>query len=509
MLSLFRFSFPLVVVLHAVRMVSAQSPGCPDYSAYSQQPHSPFSAGKYNLSYQRPPIACRTFTLPAVESTIARLNTTIKDPDLFRLFENTYPNTLDTAVKWKGYANDSREEQAFIITGDINAMWLRDSSSQLHTYAPLLTPSISSSSLASLYRSVINTQSQYILTSPYCNAFQPPPSSSLSPTTNTQTDTVYPPYNTSIVYECKFELDSLAAYLRLVSDYHNSTSDLTFFASSSTFLPTLNTIMAVATNMTTSTYSPDGSVNASPYTFTRLTTRASETLENNGLGNPVANLTGANGGLIRSSFRPSDDATIFQYLIPSNLMFASYLSAAASIVSALNQSVLATQMSTLSSTIYSGVHNHGLTTTAATNGTPIYAYETDGYASYNVMDDANIPSLLSIPLYTSPLSSSLSPALYTSTRTALLSPTTNPYFMAGPIISAIGGPHDGPGFAWPMASIVRITTSEDVDEIVGQLKQLLSSTDGLGTFSWANGLFGQMILDLESRFPEILGMSFQ
>ena len=93
---------------------------CPDYTGYSSTTHPPFSSGSYHLSYQRPTVDCRTFTSPTVEDTIARLNATIADPDLFRLFENAYPNTLDTAIKWKGYAaNSIDEELTFVITGDM------------------------------------------------------------------------------------------------------------------------------------------------------------------------------------------------------------------------------------------------------------------------------------------------------------------------------------------------------------------------------------------------------
>lgn len=111
---------------------------CPDYSNYSQEYHPPF-AGRHNLSFQRPSPACRTFVSPLVESTLTRLQSVINDPDLYRLFENSYPNTLDTAVKWRGHAmNNSDEELTFLITGDINAMWLRDSVQQMRSYLPLL-----------------------------------------------------------------------------------------------------------------------------------------------------------------------------------------------------------------------------------------------------------------------------------------------------------------------------------------------------------------------------------
>jgi len=94
---------------------------CPDYSIYSQQRHEPFSTGRYSLSYMRPEPACRTFNSSDVEDTIVAMKDVIKDPDLHRLFENSFPNSLDTAVKWKGVsASNAEEELTFLITGDIN-----------------------------------------------------------------------------------------------------------------------------------------------------------------------------------------------------------------------------------------------------------------------------------------------------------------------------------------------------------------------------------------------------
>lgn len=102
----------------AVAVVQAQ---CPDYSTFSQQRHEPFSTGKLQLSYMRPEPACRTFNSSIVEDTITGMKSVIKDPDLYRLFENSFPNSLDTAVRWKGFAaNNSKEELTFLITGDIN-----------------------------------------------------------------------------------------------------------------------------------------------------------------------------------------------------------------------------------------------------------------------------------------------------------------------------------------------------------------------------------------------------
>lgn len=113
--------FGVLAAINIIATAGSVKADCPDYSDYSQQYHAPFSSGRYNLSYMRPEPACRTFNSSAVESTIASMKNVIKDPDLFRLFENSFPNTLDTAVKWKGVsANNSREELTFLITGDIN-----------------------------------------------------------------------------------------------------------------------------------------------------------------------------------------------------------------------------------------------------------------------------------------------------------------------------------------------------------------------------------------------------
>lgn len=91
---------------------------CPDYSNFARELHEPFSEGRSKLSYQRPERQCRTFVSRVVERTIMSLKRTIKDPDLYRLFSNAFPNTLDTTVKWRGHAaNNSEEELAFVITG--------------------------------------------------------------------------------------------------------------------------------------------------------------------------------------------------------------------------------------------------------------------------------------------------------------------------------------------------------------------------------------------------------
>ncbi|KAH7629585.1 hypothetical protein B0T09DRAFT_343444 [Sordaria sp. MPI-SDFR-AT-0083] len=523
---------------------------CPDYSSYAKTRHPPYSSGRHSLSYQRPSPQCRTFNSSIIESFITNMSTVISDPDHYRLFQNTYPNTLDTAIKWHGVAaNNSAEELTFIITGDINAMWLRDSANQLASYLPFLTPSSSRDSLASLYRGITNLQSRYLLTSPFCNSFQPPSESGIPPASNSaaSSDTVFPPYDASKVFECKYELDSLASFFQISAQYHAATNDTAFFGKFQ-WLDAVQIVLDTAKKMMTPTYGPDGQVLDSPYTFTRMTTRTTETLANDGLGSPVARDT----GLIRSAFRPSDDSTLFQFLVPSNMMFARYAGDVAGIVEALSSLAdaqpetgsgsglkapppgLGEELAALSTSLRAAIEKHAIITLPSLSPSPnttetdsktevIYAYEIDGYGSFNLMDDANIPSLLSSPLF-----GFLSPSdpIYLTTRARILGNNTNPYMMHGPVINAVGGPHAGPGMAWPMGSIVRILTSDDDEEIFGTLKELVGSTDGLGLihesvnswdgkrwtrewFSWANGLFGQMIWDLGRRKPELLGRSYQ
>ncbi|KAK3365453.1 hypothetical protein B0H63DRAFT_210530 [Podospora didyma] len=504
---------------------------CPDYSSWASRHHEPASTGRFKLPYQRPVPACRTFNLSEVEETISSMKMVVKDPDLFRLFENCFPNTLDTAISWKGKAtraeyNTTDEELTFITTGDINAMWLRDSANQLQSYKSLLKPNSSSSSLASLFRGAINLQARYISVSPYCNAFQAPVEANLTtagadglPFSSSGGDIVWPTPDPS-VFECKYELDSLAGFLQLSHEYYAGTGDVAFFGrsslSSSTWSDALDAVLNTTAMMLAGTYADDGVVSISPYSFQRTTSTSTETLANGGAGSPVKSGT----GLVRSAFRPSDDACTYQLFIPANMMLSRYLGLCANIVEKLGDWSKADQIRMFSDRIRAGIEKYGRVNHRLFG--KIYAYEVDGYGSHSVMDDANIPSLLSAPMFGY---LDRNDAIYLNTRRFVLS-KENPYYMFGPVINSTGGPHVGPGMAWPMSLIVQILTTDDDAEIVACLKQLVSSTDGMGLihesistqvaavwtrqwFSWANGLFGQMMLDLRQRKPHLLELSYQ
>jgi meiotically up-regulated gene 157 (Mug157) protein len=407
------------------------------------------------------------------------------------------------------------EELTFVITGDIEAMWLRDSANQLQAYISVLKKDNSPDSLAGLFRGAINLQARYILENPFCNAFQAPEESGVVHKSSMNSDRITPSFDYYKVFSCQWELDSVASFLQLSVDYVTATKDYDFFQRSSNWTKAVEMVLQTAESMMIDSYTEDGSWQKTPYTYCAPYG-----------GTPINNCNGSphkgHIGLVRSFHRPSDDACTYQYLIPSNMMFSAALNTSATIMSHIEPlpGNLTNWMRSMSVGINRGIEKHGIVNDPKYG--KIYAYEVDGYGSANIMDDPNVPSLLSAPFisYTT-----LHDPIYQNTRRKILS-RDNPYYAWGPVITGVGSPHTLPGSPWPMALIMTILTSEDDDEIIQNLKWLVGSTDGLGVmhesvhakedgiwsrqwFSWANGLFGQMMLDLEKRRPHILGMSFQ
>lgn len=277
-----------------------------------------------------------------------------------------------------------------MTTGDIHAMWLRDSANQLQSYKPILNSTSGSnatnnnkSDIASLYRGTINLQARYITKFPYCNAFQPPPDSKLPPNNHKRSllakrgDTVNPPYDPNVVWECKYELDSLSAFLQLSWDYYEATRDAKFFGKYG-WAAAVKAILKLASDMMQGTYTDDGHVNQSPYTWLRDANVATEVVSNGGAGNPVL----GNIGLVRSFFRPSDDSTIYQYFIPANMMFARFLKACAEIMQTIDASAAA-QMTSMAEGIDKAVQQYAIVKHPKFGD--IYAYEVDGLGSTNFM----------------------------------------------------------------------------------------------------------------------------
>lgn len=365
------------------------------------------------------------------------------DKDLAKLFENAFPNTLDTTIRWHddGNVNGTRKggeawqgPQSFVVTGDINAEWLRDSANQLSCYQSL---SSKDPALKTLLHGAINTQVEYVLQSPYCNAFQPPPPSGIGGTSNGQRDHVTPAYEPSVVFECKYEVDSLASFLALGTDLHESTGTTEFM--SKRWYSALEKVLNLIDEQEKSTFDKNGQYQQNVYTFQRQTTAGTETLNLKGIGNPLRNGT----GLVRSAFRPSDDATIFGYFIPGNAMLSVQLAKTAKLIEAASGP--ADKVKSLlqrSEAIRNGIFQHGVFDHAKFGR--VFAFEVDGYGSSLFMDDANIPSLLALPVLGFV---DTDDPIYKNTRKMILSQEGNPYYLQGSAFHGIGGPHSKTPFS--------------------------------------------------------------
>ncbi|RDA85164.1 hypothetical protein CP532_1580 [Ophiocordyceps camponoti-leonardi (nom. inval.)] len=497
---------------------------CPNYATYASVPHPPLSTGKLALPFQRPDPQCRTFSSQEIERVIKEVTSRMKDPDLARLFENTFPSTTDTTVKFHTTGKDNglvrtdgfhyaRDEgawegpQSFITTGDIVAEWLRDSTNQLRPYLSLAKKD---PAIFDLVLGAINTQSEYVIESPYCNAFQPPPISKLPVSSNGQDDAVHPIYEPSAVFECKYELDSLAHFLALANDFYDHTASTKF--ANQRWLLAVETVLDVLTKQSRPTFDPEtGAYVRNDYTFQRTTNVGTETLGLSGVGNPLNGGT----GLVRSAFRPSDDATILGFFIPANAMISVELGRTSKILQAVGKASLAKTVQKWSEQIRAGVLEHGVVKHKKYG--KVFAYEVDGYGSSILMDDANFPSLLALPIMGF---CDAKDSVYQSTRKMILDRQGNPYFLSGKEFQGIGGPHIGLRNAWPMSVLMQAQTSDNDDEIKKCLDLVLKSSRlGLvhesvdvdhvrqytrSWFAWANGVFAVTILDLAKRKPHLI-----
>lgn len=485
---------------------------CPPYTTYSKHPHPPYSDGPLKLPSMRPPPHCRTFKSSIVDDYIDSFQGKFLDDDLFTIFKNTLPNTLDTTILW----HDSKLMRTFISTGDIHAEWLRDSTRQLLVYIKFINDD---PDLRNLIKGAILQQAEYIIVSPYCNAFQPSKHSKISRKPSS-IDSVRPVPDWDYVFECKWELDSLASFFNLLNDYVEKSKDFDILNETlvKNAIKTITTILEIQSKPTFNKNT--GRVLPFNYLFQRETNIGSETLPLSGSGNPVNSDT----GLIRSAFRPSDDACIFQFLIPSNIYMFTQLNKIVPLLSKmerpiiLNSIIIHEKLEEIAKNINKGIQENAIINHPLFG--QVYAYEVDGYGSYLLMDDANLPSLLSLPDlgYTE-----MDDQIYLNTREMILSKNGNPYFIKGKFLQGIGGPHVGLNYAWHMSLLVQIRTSDDDDEILKLLESVKSTTAGLGLmhegvdvnykngklytrswFSWCNSEFGNTMMDLIERKPYLI-----
>lgn len=406
-------------------------------------PSRPLSTGPLALPFQRPDPRCRTFHSEEIERVIRDVTSRMTDPDLARLFENTFPSTTDTTIKFHTNGQDttvmpvagspsSRDEgswqgpQSFIITGDIIAEWMRDSTNQLRPYQALAAKD---PAIFDLILGAINTQSEYVIEAPYCNAFQPPPISNLPIASNGQDDVVQPAYEPSAVFECKYELDSLAHFLALANDLYEHTQS-TKFLGDRWFLA-VETLLEVLRQQSQPTFdAKTGAYRRNDYTFQRWANTGTETLNLQGVGNPLNSGT----GLVRSAFRPSDDATIFGFFIPGNAMMSVELRRTAGLLKAAGKNLLSERLLKWSEKLRAAVMEHGVVKHKKFGD--VFAYEVDGYGSHILMDDANYPSLLALPVMGFV---DMRDPVYQNTRRMLLDKLGNPYYLTGKDFEGIGG----------------------------------------------------------------------
>ncbi|MBJ2126746.1 glycoside hydrolase family 125 protein [Flavobacterium sp. IB48] len=440
---------------------------------------------------KRPPLAERKFTSKAIEAAIVKIKKQIANPQLAWLFENCFPNTLDTTVEFE--IIDGKPD-TYVITGDIDAMWLRDSTAQIWPYIPFVKED---AKLAELVKGVINRQTKCILLDPYANAFYKDFNKE-SEWKNDITD-MKPG-----IHERKWEIDSLCYPVRLAHGYWKETGDISMFDKQ------WKDAMKLILKTFKEQQRMDGK--GGPYSFMRQTAWATDGVPLSGYGYPVKPC-----GLIVSTFRPSDDSTLFGYLIPSNMFAIEILGYLVEMFSspALKDNDLAAEAKELQAQVQKGLNEYGIIDHPKFG--KIIAFEVNGYGSFHMMDDANVPSLLSLPYL-----GAVSPddPLYLNTRKVVLS-ENNPFFYKGTAGEGIGGPHTGVDTIWPMSIVLRAITSIDEKEIKSCISTLIKTNANTGFmhesfhkddvtkftrkwFAWANTLFGEMIVHTSLQYPQIL-----
>ncbi|WP_251622481.1 glycoside hydrolase family 125 protein [Odoribacter lunatus] len=436
--------------------------------------------GEKEFVSNRPLPANRRFMSKAVEEVIESVKKQLTDPKLAWMFENCFPNTLDTTVDFQ--MKDGRPD-TFVITGDINAMWLRDSGAQVWPYLPLCKKD---EQLRLLIAGVINRQTKCILLDRYANAFTHGAESSEWKSDLTEMK----PY----IHERKWEVDSLCYPVRLAYNYWKTTGDTSVFDKE----------WQRAAQLIYQTFTEQQrKKDKGPYRFQRRTERKSDTLTCDGWGQPVKPV-----GLIVSCFRPSDDSTDLGFLIPSNLFAVKSLRQLAEIWDkVIGEKESAARCRELADEVEQAVRKYAVARHPQHG--KVYAFEADGFGNTLFMDDANVPSLLALP-YLECVSEN--DEVYKNTRRMVWS-DSNPYFFKGSAGEGIGGPHIGYDMVWPMSLIMKAITSKDDAEIRNCVRMLRDTDGNTGFmhesfhkdnaskytrrwFAWANTLFGELILKL-------------
>lgn len=399
------------------------------------------------------------------------------NPRWAEVFHECFLNTLETTIE------RLEDGTTFVVTGDIPAMWLRDSTAQVRPYLVLAKEH---EDIYDMIAGLVERQFGYILIDPYTNAFNKEPNGQgHGATDHTQMN--------DWIWERKYEIDSLAyaiqlAYLLYVNS--GRTDHLT-----ETVRKGLVTILDLWRT-------EQDHAGASPYRFVRDTDRQEDTLPFDGKGSPVGYT-----GMTWSGFRPSDDRCTYHYLVPSNQFASVVLGYVAELAPYLGLTQEEIELAaTLKDQIQAGIERYGIIQNA--QGQAIYAYEVDGLGNASIMDDGNVPNLLSLPYLGF---CSEDDPIYVATRQTVLSPE-NPYYYSGKLASGLGSSHTWDQYIWPISlSMEGLTTSHKAEK--ARILDLLVNTDA-GTnqmhesfhvdddsrytrewFSWSNMMFCELLLD--------------
>lgn len=391
------------------------------------------------------------------------------------LARQCFLNTIETTV------TELEDGSIFVITGDIPAMWLRDSSAQVRPYVRFAKED---PELQAILEGVIAKQAEFVCLDPYANAFN---------ATNSGDGHKDDTQLNDHVWERKYEVDSLCAPLYLAYVYWKTTGIDKIFTE--TFREMIDCILKV--------FRTEQDHTKSEYYFQRYNCPVTDTLPCEGKGSPVK-VT----GMTWSGFRPSDDCCTYGYLIPSNMMAVKALEYAAEMCKeAYKDEEAAKECAALAKEIKDGIEQYGMVDHPKYG--KIYAFETDGLGNYNLMDDANSPSLLAMPYLKY---CDKEDTYYQNTRKFVLS-TDNPYYKVGTVARGVGSPHTPEGYIWHIGIVMQALTSTDRDEIMNCL-EMISKTHA-GTyfmheafnpnnpeeftrpwFAWANTLFAELLQNL-------------
>jgi uncharacterized protein len=411
---------------------------------------------------------------PSMQQMIERVSDTFSEfPRLPKFFADTFANTYATTLRMLD------DGSVFVITGDIPAMWLRDSAAQVRPYLHLAK---TDEKFANLISGVVKRQMKYVLLDPYANAF--------NETANGHCHNKDKTDMSDWIWERKYELDSLCAPLMLAHELWMATGRDDHFDAS--FMRAARLIVEII--------KCEQCHEKSLYSFERFNCLDSDTLTNSGRGNPVAYT-----GMSWSGFRPSDDACKYNYLVPSNMYAVVVLECLATMP--FNDAELKSQAKQLAAEIRTGIEIHAKVHHPRFGD--MYAYEVDGLGNRHLMDDANVPSLLSMPYLGYCTNDS---PTYQATRAFVLS-DENPYYFRGKSASGIGSPHTPHNYIWPISLCMQGLTSNSKQEQFSLLETLMNTDADTGLmhegfhkddpaqftrpwFAWANSLFAEFVIQV-------------